>query len=196
MNDQLRARARWIESNVLPHEAAIRTWLWRHQSPAIEVDDIIQEMYAKIGTLPSVDHIQDPQRYALQIAHTILLAHIRRARIVSITAVEDIDAVHHLSGVASPEEIVSFRDELKQISDALDTLPKRSREVLLLRRVQGLSQRETAERLDLAEKTVEKYLTRAIHLLMDHFGRGGKTRPQASNTVDAVQAPDDECDDA
>jgi RNA polymerase sigma-70 factor (ECF subfamily) len=50
--------------------------------------------------------------------------------------------------------------------------------------VEGLSQREVANRMSLAESTVEKHMGRATRLLMDHFGRGGKFASEASTGLE------------
>jgi RNA polymerase sigma-70 factor (ECF subfamily) len=50
----------------------------------------------------------------------------------------------------------------------IDTLPPRCREVVRLRRIEGLSQRETAERLGLSENVVEKEIRRGEQAVMTY----------------------------
>jgi RNA polymerase sigma-70 factor (ECF subfamily) len=56
---------------------------------------------------------------------------------------------------------------LRRLSRALDHLPPRCREVIWLRRVEGMSQREVADQLGITEKTVEKHLAKGMRLLAD-----------------------------
>ncbi len=183
--DRIRARAVWIEENLLPYERDIRAWLKLHRAVGLEIDDIIQEMYAKIGSLDSFEHIRDPKRYAFQVAYSILLNFVRRSQIVSISAVGDLAELNVPSLEASPEEHALLRDDVREIASAIATLPKRAQQVLMLRRIEGLSQRETATKLSIGEKAVEKHLARAVTMLMDHFGRGGgKGTPQVSHNVE------------
>jgi RNA polymerase sigma factor, sigma-70 family len=170
------AQISWLEQNLLPHEREIRAWLRKKRVSDVEIDDIIQETYARIGTLDDLSVITSPKHYAFQVAHSILLNHLRRRAIVSITAEGDLDTLGVACDQASPEEEVAQREELTRVVDTIATLPQRTREVLLLRRVAGLSQRETADRLAIAEKTVEKHLARAALILMNQFGRGIKAR--------------------
>lgn len=176
MVDKFHERARWIEENLLPHEPRIRSWLARNRIRDLDADDIVQEMYARIGSLENFDTIRDPALYAIKVAHSILANQIRRSQIVSITAAGDLSDFDIPSAEASPEDELLQRDEVHVVSDALARLPRRTRDVLLLRRVEGLSQKETAARLAIAEKTVEKHMTRALLYLSTLFGRGGKTR--------------------
>lgn len=81
---------------------------------------------------------------------------------------------------ASVEQRLEIRDEVLEVTAALEKLPKLCREILILRRVEGISQRDVAQRLAISEKTVEKYMTTGIRRLVKLFGRGGKTRPRPS----------------
>jgi len=176
-------RAEWIEENLLPQESRIRAWLSRYRTGDLDVDDVIQEMYAKIGALEDISIVRDPLRYAISVARSIVLNHARRPRIVSITSTGDLDALGLSSSDADPEEATVQRQELRAVAAVLDELPDRTREVLWLRRVEGLSERETAERLAISDRTVERHLARAVLHLMQHFGREA---PACGNTVEML----------
>ena len=152
-------------------------------------------MYARIGTLDSFDEIRDPLLYAIKVASSILLNQIRRSRIVSIVTVSDPDKYNTPSPEASPEDEVASREELEMVAKVLASLPKRTRDVLLLRRVEGLSQRATAAKLEIAEKTVEKHLARAALYLAHQFGRGGKVKVRTSLVSGRLNGEDDDTSD-
>jgi len=180
MRRVLDERALWLSRHVLPHESALRAWLMRKRVVGLEVDDIVQETYAKLASLESVDEIRDGKTYSFQIAHSIIVSYVRRSRIVSIRAAANLDDFGAAAPEPSPERQIEDRDELQQLAELITSLPEKSREVIMLRRVEGLSQRETAERLGVTESTVEKNMGRAIRLLMAAFGRGGKSPSEAS----------------
>ena len=48
-------------------------------------------------------------------------------------------------------------DFLIALYDCIDRLPKRSREVLLLERIEGMKQKDIAEKLDISIKTVKQH---------------------------------------
>jgi RNA polymerase sigma factor (sigma-70 family) len=187
MSDRIRERANWIARNVLPHETAIRAWLRRNRIYDLDVDDIVQEMYARIVSLDTFDGIRDPKRYAFQVANSVVVDHIRRARIVSIFSVGNVDELGLAAPDADPEEKATFHDEIREIASAIAALPARTRDVLVLRRVEGLTQRETAKRLAVAEKTVEKHMARGVLMLMNQFGRGGKAAVRTSKSARRVR---------
>ncbi len=173
-------RVSWFARNILPQEAALRAWLHNKRLADLDADDIVQETYARLAALDDISGIREPKSYMFQIAHSIIALHFRRSRIVSITATADLDQFGIMSPYASPEQEVAFRDELRQLAIALASLPEKWRRAFLLRRVSGLSQRQTAERLKISEKTVEKYMAKSVQFLMDTFGRGGKVASRAS----------------
>lgn len=178
-----RERNAWLAAHVLPHEAWIRRVIARQaESCGIEVDDLIQESYALLARLPSVAEIAVPHRYALQVARSVLLQHVRRARIVSIDAVADLDALNAAADAPSPEDHMFGRHELARVAAAIEAMPEPVRRAFWLRRVEGLSQRDVAARLGLSESTVEKQISRGIKILADRFSRGGNGAPRASTS--------------
>jgi RNA polymerase sigma factor (sigma-70 family) len=193
MGDDFRDKGRWLARNVLPHEALIRAKLRRIHIYGLEVDDIIQETYARIVSLPSLDSIRYPKQYALQTATSIIIDHVRHSRVISISSSGTLEQLEITSPEAGPEEQLEFREEIAEIATFLAGLPETTRETLILRRVEGLSQRETANRLRISEKTVEKHMARGVLLLMELFGRGGKYRSRSSNQAKQDLA-DDEAD--
>jgi RNA polymerase sigma-70 factor (ECF subfamily) len=118
------------------------------------------------------------KRYMFQTGYSIVAGFLRRSRVVPIAAVADLDQLSTPAQEVSAEQDLIFREELKDLAEALISLSAPCREAFALRRLGGLSQRETAERLNVSEKT--KYMAKSVRLLMDRFGRGRKTPSRPS----------------
>ena len=190
-----RERHAWFAAHILPHEARIRAAVARQAaSCGIDVDDLIQESYALLARLPSVADIATPHRYAAQVARSVLLQHVRRARIVSIEAVADLDILNAAADEPTPEDHLLGRNELARVATAIEAMPDAVRTAFWMRRVEGLPQREIAARLELSESTVEKQISRGIKLLAERFSRGGSGAPRAS-TLKAPSAESSSTDD-
>jgi len=173
-------RALWLARQVLPHEAALRAWLMRWRLQDLHVDDIVQEAYAVLAARASVDDIRQPKNYLFQTARSIVLMHLRRSRVVSIRAMENMERIGVAADDPSPEEQVSDREELHRLAQAIADLPAMGRQALTLRVIDGLSQREVGERMGISENAAQKHIAKSIHALMDIFGRGGNTASEAS----------------
>ena len=65
----------------------------------------------------------------------------------------------------SPERHAGARQELQNLAHAFDSLSDKCRHIVWLRRIEGLSQRQTAERLGLREVAVESQLARGMRAL-------------------------------
>ncbi len=162
-----RERAAWLAEHILPCEAALRDWLRRRLSLRQDVDDVIQETYAILAGMADVSHILQPRAYVYSVAHSVVLQQLRRAQVVSIEAVAEIDRVAIVGDEVSPERMASSRQELARIGALIDSLPEKCRQAFVLRRVEGYSQREIAERMQISENTVEKHICKGIRVLMD-----------------------------
>jgi RNA polymerase sigma-70 factor (ECF subfamily) len=81
--------------------------------------------------------------------------------------VSDLDALGIAVDAPGPDRSLIARDELRKLQDALDQLPPRAREVLILGRIEGLTGREIAQRLGIAETTVSEHLAKGMHALTD-----------------------------
>lgn len=183
------ARARWLASHILPHEPRVRRCLARAGLSKADLDDVVQEAYARLIRLETVDHVHRPAAYFLQTARTVYLQILRQSRVVSLEAVADLDAIGKSSEEPGPDRHVEGRQELRIVTSAIGRLPKRCREVLLLKKVDGLSQNEIATRLGVTESNVEKLLGRGVKKLLEilergHDGRARNAEELAAGTAD------------
>jgi RNA polymerase sigma-70 factor (ECF subfamily) len=186
-----RKRTQWFLRSILPHEPALRSWLSRRRPLGLEVDDIIQEAYAILADLDRVDDIRFPRAYLFQVARSVIIKHVRRARVVSIHAVEDLLHLDQADDRPSPERVAIDRDELERLALAIGSMPARTQEAFILRRVEGLSQREISARMAISENTVEKHISHGLRFLIDWFGHGGKALPKASRERESEIASSD-----
>ncbi len=117
-----------------------------------------------------------------QTARSVVLQHVRRANLVSIELFSELDMMDIPSMDVSIERQVSDRQELRRIAELIAALPEKCRQVLILRKIYGLSQREISQKLGISENTVEKHVVKAVQFLMSSFGRGRKKSARASTS--------------
>ncbi|NKJ02937.1 sigma-70 family RNA polymerase sigma factor [Novosphingobium sp. SG707] len=185
MKDDARRRAAWLADAILPHEPWVRRQLRRGNTLGYEIDDIVQEAYARLIMLDSVAHITNPRAYFLQVARSLILQYLRRARVVPIDLASDIDAIDEAANEPLPDRQVQGQQELDRLMNAISTLPPRCQEVYRLRKIEGLSQRQVAERLMISESNVEKHLGRGVERIMLLY-----SNDQRSHSNDPKMSPD------
>ena len=156
---------RWFIDAVLVHEEALLRYLQRNWPHRDELHDLRQEVYARVYQAAGKGLPQQPKAFLFASARHLLADRARRARVVSIEPMGDFEPSHVLVDEVSPERWCGGRQALKRLAEALDRLPDRCREVVWLRRVDELSQKDVALRLGISEKTVEKHIAKGMHLL-------------------------------
>ena len=80
---------------------------------------------------------------------------------------EDLDVLNVLIEEETPERRETGRQQLQKLSQLIQRLPDRCRDVVWMRRVEDVPQKVIARRLGIAEATVEKHLVRGIRMLAD-----------------------------
>jgi RNA polymerase sigma factor (sigma-70 family) len=156
---------RWFIREIVVHEAALMRYLSRCWSDQAEIHDIRQDCYIRVYEAAAKSRPLSPKSFLFQTARNLMVDHLRHRRVVSIESVEDLGALNVSVDELSPERRLGGLQELWRLSAAFDQLPQKCREVVWLRKVQGLSQRDVGQQLNIAETTVEKHVARGIRML-------------------------------
>lgn len=149
---------RWFTEEVQPHEPELRAFLRRRFPTLQDIDDLVQESYARLMRARNAGSIVEPRAYLFTTARNIAFDVFRRHRPISI---EDLAENQRLSVVeekADAAESVSHAQEVELLIAAIYALPERCREVVTLRKLHGLSYRDIATRLGISENTVNAQL--------------------------------------
>jgi RNA polymerase sigma-70 factor (ECF subfamily) len=163
----LREVKAWFVREVLPLESALIHFLhhnWRNQA---DIDDLLQEVYMRLIAGAQKEIPAQTKAFVFSTARNLLIDRVRREQVVPIEAVADLDALGVAIDEPGPDRNVMARDELRRVQAALDRLPPRAREALLLRRVDGSSRAEIAQRMGIGEGTVKEYLSESVCALAD-----------------------------
>lgn len=166
MNDEQDIISDWIAREIIPHEQALRRWLIRRWSHAIDVEDAIQEAYCRLANLKSVDHIDRPVAYFFRTAHAAAVDIMRREGILNLTAMSQLEWSNVIDNEPLADRSLEAGQELERVNGLLAKLPETYRKVIELRRIDGLSRKETAERLQVSENEVKNYLVRGLMKIM------------------------------
>ena len=181
----------WFADEILVHEEALLHFLARAWPQRDELHDLRQEIYVRVYEAAGKALPAQPKAFLFTTARHLLTDRIRRNKVVSIEPVGDFERLLVLVDDVSPERWCGGRQVLKRLSDAFDRLPDRCREVVWLRRVEHLSQREVAQRLGISEKTVEKHIAKGMRLIAGYFYGGGDNGARAADGDDAAWAAAD-----
>ena len=148
-----------FEQLVLPHVDAafnLARWLLRGRTDA---EDVAQEALLRACRFIRGFHGGDARAWLLQIVRTTCYTWLEKNRPMELSM--EFDEEIHLQACATPETLAIAGDDRERLILALETLPPRFREVLVLRELEGCSYKEIAAITALPIGTVMSSLSRA-----------------------------------
>jgi RNA polymerase sigma-70 factor (ECF subfamily) len=135
---------------------------WQVRSKDI-AEELAQETYLRFLKQATQQTILDLNAFLFTIAANLARDHLR-----CIKRQQQRDFISLDSEIAdskpNPEDIVANYCLITQLQQAIANLPDKTREIFLLYRVDELSYKQIATRLDISERTVEYHLRQALLL--------------------------------
>jgi RNA polymerase sigma-70 factor (ECF subfamily) len=170
---------------ILPHlDAAhnLARWLVRGSDHA---EDVVQEACLRAFRYFGTFRGGNPRAWLLTIVRTTAFRWLQKNRAQQLAA--EFDEEIHSEGCESlsPETVLLQRADAQLLEQAMDCLPERFREVLVLRELEGLSYKDIAEVVGMPMGTVMSTLSRARerfrHAASDLVRR--QAQPKGSSAV-------------
>ncbi len=137
----------------------LRAWLHSRFASGLELDDVVQEAFLRVIRAHERGQLDSPKAFLFATARNLALDRIRHQRVApssSLAENEEWDVLYDADDVA---ETVARNQELELLTEAIQSLPDRCRQVFTLRKVYGMSQPDIARKLGISEHTVSAQLT-------------------------------------
>lgn len=149
--------------------------LYRHYLPRVfayvayrvgskpEAEDLTADIFLKVvRAIDQFDHRGDGAftTWLFRIAYTTVQQHYRTAARRPTLTLDQLPDIQ--SDAAGPDEVVLRKEQFAQLRSALEILPPRRKEVIILRFFGGLRNQEIATVLQLDERTVASHLSRGL----------------------------------
>ena len=131
----------------------------RIRNPA-EAEDLTQEVLARLVELPAAE-LEAPDAYIFRIASNLLRDRHRRLQVRDAWRNDAIHQADHAADYVDPLRLLEGRETLGLVSQALAELSQRSREILLLFRLERMRKRDIAGSFGISVSAVDKHLIKA-----------------------------------
>ena len=129
-------------------------------------EDVIQDTFLTLwNKRKHIDAGLSFESYIFTIAKNHALKALKKQLHTELDAV----ALNVAETGPAADDLLFYRDLKESISSALEELPDRPRQVFKLRREDGLTTKEIADRLGISASTVENHLNRALHHIRDNL---------------------------
>lgn len=177
--------ARWFAEEVQPHEPALRAYL-RARFPALsDHDDLVQETYTRLLRARETGRLTYAKAFLFTAARNVAIDMFRRRSttpVESLSECEDVPVLEENSGVV---DTLERQQRLQVLIEAMDALPERCRQVIMLRHMDGLSYKEIAAQLGISPETVKVHMVRGVRACTGHFRTHGLLDDVPSAAADA-----------
>jgi RNA polymerase sigma factor (sigma-70 family) len=163
----------WFTESVHPHEQALRAFLSRRFSSLPDHDDLVQETYARLLRVSDPHRLVHARAFLFTTARNVAIDHVRRRQRTPIDSIDSANEIALFDPAPGAADMLDQAQKHQALLTALDTLPERCREVMLLRFVDGFTAQEIATHLGLAAATVRVHLMKGVRDCAHFFRASG-----------------------
>ena len=155
------------------YRPALMTFFLRRLRSHAEAEDLTQDVFLRLARVER-DAVQSPAAYIFGIAANLLRDRARREQIrFEYRGMFAADPMRGIDEI-DPDRVVSGREALANLQSALNELPRLTRRLFILHRIENISRRDLAAAYGLSQAAVDRHLAKAMAHLV---ARAGETRP-------------------
>ncbi|MGE7199672.1 RNA polymerase sigma factor [Brevundimonas naejangsanensis] len=157
------------------YEGALRDFFGRRVYSRDEVDDLVQEAFARLIESGGRRDVEYPAAYLFRIASNLI--HDRGRRRARSPVQAELDVEDAALAVAPEQENRRRLEDLQMTLNAvLDQLPAKCRDVFVMRRFKNMTTPEIAGALGISHRMVQKHMSRALLALHEAVSEQGRGR--------------------
>lgn len=164
---------RWFREELVAYTTPLRRWLQGRYPSIDDVDNIVQETITRVWRERVFGHLTSPQAMLFTTARNLAIDQLRRRRVVPMDSVAEIAELPVYATEPSPADAAARDQELELLTQAIQSLPDKCRQVLTLRKIYGLSQKDIAHQLGVSEHTVEAQIGNGMRRCAKFLARRG-----------------------
>ena len=136
---------------------ALRRYFEKRVSPA-EAEDLVQDVFLSMQVRGGGESIENVRGYLFRVAANVMA----RRRYAYPSLGRPLEAADERVEELSPERVLLGKEALDRLLDAMESLPPRARQALLLHRFEEANYAAVARRMGITVSAVERLITRAL----------------------------------
>ncbi len=153
------------------HNRALVNFLLTRLSSEQEARDVAQEAYVKLLQLHQPGAVGFLRGYLFRIAANLSIDRVRTRKVQERAATELFDDLEEVETEALEHQAIT-REEFDLACEALNELSPKHRQAFVRHVIEGYSTPEVSAELGIDERTVRKYVTRALLHCRQRLRRG------------------------
>ena len=166
----------------LENELALKRFLRRFIRSREAADDLAQEAFLRAFAAESGRVIKAPKAFLFKVAKNLALNELARQSLMAIEPLGDFEGREVLEdrSQAAVDNVVDSRERVRLLARAVGALPPQCAKVFILRKMQGMSQKEIAVRLNISVRTVENHVALGLSRCRAYMRAHGDTAGEKS----------------
>jgi RNA polymerase sigma-70 factor (ECF subfamily) len=135
----------------------------RKTNGSCDAEDFLQSAYLRLDGYRAQHEIRNASAFLVRTATNIGVDNFRHQSL----AINNVEQLEIEDDSPLQDEVIAARVRLERVKEGLSRLPPRTREVLLMRRLDGRGYDEIASQLGVSRSTVERIVASATTFLME-----------------------------
>jgi RNA polymerase sigma-70 factor (ECF subfamily) len=151
-----------LEDLARRYSPSLTRFFSRRVNNQADVADLVQDVFLRLSKLQDLSVVQRPEHYLFKTAASALRDQMRRDEVRGRSLHDEFDELKHGGSDLSPERVFAGRQAIECLQQAIRALPERTRDVFVLRVLEGLKMAEIARALGISQRAVEKHYAKAM----------------------------------
>lgn len=152
---------RWLDAVARRYTHALSRFFERRVDRKSDVPDLVQDVFLRLSQLNDTSVIEKPENYLFRTASNALRDHFRRSAVRPTHSAETF-MEHHGGSDFSPTDVLEGRESIVALQAALRELPERTRDVFVLKMLEGHKTADVARAMGISTRAIEKHLAKAL----------------------------------
>lgn len=152
-----------VSALVRDHAQDLQQFLARRLGCIDTAQDLVQDTFLRVLQNRSGEDLNNPRAFLFRVATNLLIDHHRRQQHRDTVTLNDPEhPIDQADQSPSIETVVWSKQQIARLSQAIEELPPKCRQVFLLIKFHHFSHAEVAAKLDISQSTVVKHMIKAV----------------------------------
>jgi RNA polymerase sigma-70 factor (ECF subfamily) len=161
--DQAASRDSALARLARTYDRALGRFFERRVPSKSDVPDLVQEVFLRLSRMNDPNAIEKPEHFLFVTAANVLRDRARRDLAQRRAADDDIAAFSLAEGSDfAPDRVLESKQAAEFLAAALRDLPERTRDIFVLRVVEGMKMADVARAFSISTRAAEKHQARAL----------------------------------
>jgi RNA polymerase sigma factor (sigma-70 family) len=161
-DQELAGRHKVLAGLVRTYDRALGRFFERRVQSKADVPDLVQEVFLRLSRMDDPNAIEKPEHFLFVTAANVLRDRARRDAAQRRAAGDEMMIPHDASSDFSPDRVLESKQAAELLTAALRELPERTRDIFVLRVVEGMKMADVARAFSISTRAAEKHQAKAL----------------------------------